>query len=230
MNRESIWDTDGLKRVLAELSTGITIAQYFVIIIDKSPGRFVEEDNLKIALADESDTEFLLAMKVFWGRVPYYRPWVEVFSIIPEIKLRDRVFKYFGSEVEKWLMVSLGNALPPGSSIFVEYVNDEITSQEISGGVYPPFTRLGYVILKSGFTWFKDWYYSEGLREGNIKLQAQKPLAQEDFKRQINEIRRVAESLLKKNPNIPPWNSAVQRAKEWLSGLGVSNSWTSLTL
>jgi hypothetical protein len=51
--------------------------------------------------------------------------------------------------------------------------------ENIELGVPPHLTRLGFILLENGFTWFKDWYYPEGFMGGNPKLQAEKPINDE---------------------------------------------------
>ena len=43
-------------------------------------------------------------------------------------------------------------------------------------GFPPALTRQGYRLLEYGFTWSKDWYFSEGGHEGGQKIQGEKPL------------------------------------------------------
>lgn len=121
----------------------------------------------------------LLILKVFHGRSPYYRRWVEVFSIKPFIKLDDATFTYLGSIYEDRLLNCISTFLGPGESIFIEYMYDPETARAMEVGVPPHLTRLGYKLLRQGFTWFKDWYFPEGFMEGGQKLQAEKPLSGE---------------------------------------------------
>ena len=54
--------------------------------------------------------------------------------------------------------------------------------------VPPHLTRLGYLLLKNGFTWLKDWYFPEGFREGAPKLQGEKSLNKDVFMRHLVDI------------------------------------------
>ena len=58
----------------------------------------------------------------------------------------------------------------------VVYLNHIETNLGLQKGVPPPITELGYLLWNAGCTWFKDWYFSEGFREGDVKLQGEKPL------------------------------------------------------
>ncbi len=218
MMKNKQWDTSKLREFIDKLRRGIKFDSVNVFVSEHSPGRFAEEENLKVVIAEGNISQYLLSMKVFWGRPPYYRPWVELFSIKKQLNL-GALGSFFGSTLEKDLITELANDLPQGSSLFVEYVNDTLTTKEIVAGVPSPFTRLGYLMLCSGLTWFKDWYYSEGLREGNIKLQGEKALTEKDLTRQMMEITRIAHSIIERDPNNEIWNIAKRRASEWLAGI-----------
>lgn len=63
-----------LKRKLLE---GIDLRQGRLHLAKVSQGRFLEEENYTIHL----NRERLLFAKVFYGRKPYYKEWVELFNI-----------------------------------------------------------------------------------------------------------------------------------------------------
>lgn len=54
-------------------------------------------------------------------------------------------------------------------------------------GVPPHATPLGYLLWKSGARWFKDWYFPEGWMEGGEKLQGNKPLNEEYYRKRTRE-------------------------------------------
>ncbi len=51
---------------------------------------------------------------------------------------------------------------------------------------------------KSGCTWFKDWYFAEGFWEGDVKLQGNKPLNEENRRKDLLETRKKLAEFLKK--------------------------------
>ncbi|WP_461830119.1 DUF1122 family protein [Aquifex sp.] len=153
---------------------------YGVIKLDRlKQGRFIEEFNLDLSLEGES----LLTMKVFLGRKPYYGEWVEVFGIKPELKGK---YSFFGSPVEEAILNSLS---PYFSKVFIEYFEDKETARELQKGVPPALSRMGYELLKRGYTYFRDWYIPEGLMEGGHKIQAEKPKSEEIKERHLEKIR-----------------------------------------
>ncbi|MDQ7038762.1 MAG: DUF1122 family protein [Aquificota bacterium] len=138
-------------------------------------GRFKGEELLEVF----SGGVRLLKVLLFPGR-SYYRGWVEVFSVSG---------RFFGSKLEGVFLDVLGRYT---DRVFFEYVEDRVTARELSFGVPPPLSRLGFEIAKRGFTWFRDWYFPEGLREGNPKLQAEKPA---DRRRKRKHLRDLNEDL-----------------------------------
>ena len=69
---------------------------------------------------------------------------------------------------------------------------DERLAAEILGlqrGFPPVGTPLGYALFRAGCTWFKDWYFAEGGREGDTKLQGNKPSSAELQAEQVARLR-----------------------------------------
>jgi hypothetical protein len=56
-------------------------------------------------------------------------------------------------------------------------------------GIPAAATPIGYLLWKSGCTWFKDWYFAEGFMEGDVKLQGDKPLDEANRKKDLLKIR-----------------------------------------
>lgn len=61
-------------------------------------------------------------------------------------------------------------------------------------------TRLGFELFKRDFTWFKDWYFPEGFREGSEKLQAEKPIDEEHRLFHLENIEKELEELMSRGP------------------------------
>jgi len=159
-------------------------------------GRFPEEKNMEILLASENVQKRLLVMKVFYGRPPYYRRWVEVFSISRELTFNSGIFRFIGSVYEERLIECLSRFLEGGERLFIDYMYDDETRRALELGIPPPLTRLGYMLLQRGFTWFKDWYYPEGFMEGGPKLQVEKPVDENSRKIHMEELcREVRDNL-----------------------------------
>ena len=78
---------------------------------------------------------------------------------------------------ERRLFRLLGNLVPPGGHLMLEYESDHARSTErmLSLGLPPVATPLGYLLFLAGCVSFRDWYISEGGREGPRRLQGFKP-------------------------------------------------------
>jgi hypothetical protein len=80
---------------------------------------------------------------------------------------------------ERRLFRLLGDLIPPGGHLMLEYESAHARSTErmLSLGLPPVTTPLGYLVFLAGCgASFRDWYISEGGREGPRRLQGFKPL------------------------------------------------------
>lgn len=146
----------GLSKLLSSpprLSTSVKV--------EVKPGRFKGEYNIIYY----NDKLIVLTLKVFCGR-GYYRGWVEVFNVDPE----------FFSIVEDEVYNVVSQALRPGEPLYIDYSWDTETIKLLDIGAPAQLTRIGLKLVERGFTWFKVWYYPEGFMEGNVKIQAEKPV------------------------------------------------------
>jgi len=126
-----------------------------MLLLDRSPGRVAGEQ--QVTVGDDTGNPAAWGLW-FHGRPDSgIRPWVDLFvantAILPEIA------------------ASLG----PGGSLMVAYEADE-TERCLRRRVPPVATPLGRELLRAGCSWFKDWYYPEGGKEGGTKLQGTLPL------------------------------------------------------
>lgn len=106
----------------------------------------------------------LAYIRVFEGRPPYYRGWVEVYGVDWGLA-RTR-------GLERALLQALASVMEPGETLFIEYVGDRETERELEKGTPPEATRLGRLLLSHGFAGLEDMYYPEGFMEGGPKLRA----------------------------------------------------------
>ncbi len=187
-----------LEEAIKKIIKGIKINNFIIYAKRISKGRFLEEENLDIYIKREKLEKHLLYIKIFHGRKPYYKPWIEFFGINTKIDLGGRIINYFDSIFEYKLLSFFSKFLNKGGKIFIEYYGDEETRKQLEAGIPPSITRLGYKLFKLGFTWFKDWYFPEGFMEGEQKLQAEKPMNDEEKNRQIEQIKDEVEKFLEK--------------------------------
>jgi len=151
-------------------------------------GRFVEETNFKIYL---KNTKGMLSVKpvmygkYFSGRKKFYRPWIEVYFVSKiEFESFEELLSY---ETLEKLFKELSKLLPPGGKLMVPYIYHD-TDDALRKGAPPPTTEIGYLMWRAGCTWFKDWYYSEGAQEGDVKIQGNKPFDEKHRKKNMYAI------------------------------------------
>ncbi|WXG39659.1 MAG: DUF1122 family protein [Candidatus Freyarchaeum deiterrae] len=211
-----------LETAVEKLTSGVVVGNFTVYAKTVSRGRFREEVNLDVYLKEDELETRLLVIKIFYGRLPYHTPWVELSDISSLVNLGGKTIEYFDSIFEDNLLSIFSQAIKPGASIFIEYFEDEETRRQLGAGLPPPVSRLGYKLFKLGFTWFKDWYFAEGFWEGRQKLQGEKP-NDESRIRQFKQIYIEVEAFLEKEQSLGEheWYAvrAVVRAKNIINQL-----------
>lgn len=162
--------------------------------------------NMELVSEKNNKKEFrnaMFNMTVFEGQ-GHYRPWVELYGIKKE---------FLDTNLEKEVIETISNALGQGESFFIEYYYDPETTEGLIKGFPPATTRLGFMLFEQGFTWFKDWYFSEGWSEGGQKLQGEKSTGK-NRERQLKEIKKQAEEFLEKKPASDLIEKALERAEK----------------
>lgn len=209
-----------MQKVIESLEKGLLTGDFTIFAKRVSRGRFPEEINLEINIKRGQSETYLMQVKIFKGLRPSYKPWAELFGIKAVVDLAGKSFPYFGSNVEEHLLSLFSDPIEPGGKIFVEYYRDDETARGLNSGFPPPVTRLGYKLFERSFTWFKDWYFPEGFREGGQKLQGEKPLDARARKRQLDTIRMETQTFIKKQTEtdrLEDYESrALERAKKVL--------------
>ena len=95
----------------------------------------------------------------------------------------------------------------------VAYQDHKETRDDLERGYPAPATPLGYLLWKSGCTWFKDWYFAEGFWEGNVKLQGNKPLNDRDRRDDLLRTRKELTDFLDREKDRAS-KEAIQRSEE----------------
>jgi hypothetical protein len=137
------------------------------------------------------------------GRYPAYN-WIDV------IRYEDSA-AFEGGEgldlaaggLDRRLFRLLGQLIPAGGHLMVEYESEgqRPTERMLSLGVPPVATPLGYLFFLSGCgASFRDWYISEGGREGPRKLQGFRPLDAEDARRKAQSMAEELRQFLARSP------------------------------
>ncbi len=101
-----------------------------------------------------------ISLLVFLGR-ENYNPWAEFESLPPSTDV-------YGALEE--ILPLLRGIMGEGSRVMVPYIWDRETTSLLSRGVHPGATRLGSLMIESGYYLVRDMYYPEGFAEGSPKL------------------------------------------------------------
>lgn len=190
-----IGKTKTWKELLSEAECGIEAGDVRAYARNVKPCCSKDILSLEVYLRDGSADEHLLCMALFPGQKPHYRPWLELFCI----REKAAGVSYFDSEVEDHLLEFFCEVLGPGDRIFVEYYHDRETYCGLAMGFPPAVTRQGYKLFCLGFTWFKDWYFSEGGHEGGQKLQGERPLNEAARRRHMLRIKADVKAFLERS-------------------------------
>lgn len=173
------------KDIIGLLQDGVSVDEVVLKGVERSEGRLRGHCYLKIQGTRDDMISDVMYMGIYQGNPPHYSPWIEWFSIEPSLFGSP----FFDSDIEESLLELCSSALTPGGKIFMEYSQDKETLRDLTIGVPTPLTRMGFLMLSHGFTWFKDWYFPEGFNEGGQKLQGEKPLNKERRKEHMKVIR-----------------------------------------
>ena len=140
------------------------------------------------------------------GPFPAYN-WIDVARY-------DGVASFVGGEdvalagaPERRLFRLLGGLIPPGGHLMLEYESAHARSTErmLSLGLPPVATPLGYLMFQAGCgASFRDWYISEGGREGPRRLQGFKPLDAASAARKAAALARELRAFLAPKAHPPP--------------------------
>jgi len=100
--------------------------------------------------------------------------WVEIIEWQDVLPLEDGRSVEVPEGIERLLFARLGELIPPGGHLMAEYDSPArmITARALAARVPPAATPLGSMLRTAGCgDAFRDWYISEGGREGPRKLQ-----------------------------------------------------------
>jgi hypothetical protein len=172
------------------------IDNFQIKVKELSNGRFIEETNFKIYLKNTKgmlSSDPVMYGKYFAGRKKFYLPWIEVY-FVDKIKF-ESYEEWLSDETLEKLFKELASLLPPGGKLMVPYIYHD-TDDALRKGAPPPTTLIGYLMWRVGCTWFKDWYFSEGAWEGDVKIQGNKPFDENHRKKNVHEIYKEVEYFL----------------------------------
>ena len=137
------------------------------------------------------------------GRYPAYN-WIDVIRYESSVAFEGgERLDLTARGLDRRLFRLLAQLIPPGGHLMVEYESEgqRPSARMLALGVPPVATPLGYLLFLSGCgASFRDWYISEGGREGPRKLQGFKPLDDEDAGRKASSLAEELRQFLARAP------------------------------
>jgi hypothetical protein len=181
---------------------------------------------LWLADADGQLSEEPLALGLHnTGPFPAFN-WVELTQYREVLRLGADVIDLRTTALDRPLFEQLAQFVPPGGHIMVEYdsPSHRATARILTLGYPPACSRLGYLMFGIGCRSYRDWYISEGGREGPRKLQGFMPLNGEVRREKEAKLREELTAFLarvKNRDSLDEWAEVAARmAREVLAALG----------
>jgi hypothetical protein len=142
------------------------------------------------------------------GRFPAFN-WIELTQYREVLRVGDDVIDLRTTELDRPLFKQFAQFVPPGGHIMVEYdsPSHRATERILTLGYPAACSPVGYLMFGIGCRSYRDWYISEGGREGPRKLQGFMPLN--------DEVRREKEARLREELTAFLARTAGGSADEW---------------
>ena len=179
----------------AEVGVGVRLA------IEIGPQSKVGSDYFRAYLVSErlgrTAAPFLWGL-INRGPVPGFN-WVEVTQSTNRIALEDGDEVQIPEGIDIEIVRVLGTLVPVGGHLMIEYDSPHraITARALMANVPPVATPLGAMMFAAGCgVAFKDWYISEGGREGARKLQGFRAIDAEHQERRERETLEALEAFM----------------------------------
>ncbi|MEX1194282.1 MAG: DUF1122 family protein [Dehalococcoidia bacterium] len=124
--------------------------------------------------------------------------WIEMTQYNETPRFGEREIALWDESLDATLFAALSALVPDGGHIMVEYDSPSHRATErILTLRYPiAATPIGYRMFEAGVRSYRDWYISEGGREGPRKLQGYKPFNDEIAREKTASLRAELDALL----------------------------------
>jgi hypothetical protein len=161
---------------------GARIAGYRLIAL-VGPKNNVGSRYMQLYLADHegrlSDETLALGLHNA-GRFPAFN-WIEFTHYREVLRVGGDLLDLPTSGLDRSLFEMLRSFVPPGGHMMVEYDSPthRATERILTLGYPPVCSPIGHLMFRIGCRSYRDWYISEGGREGPRKLQGFMPLNDE---------------------------------------------------
>ncbi len=218
------WSLPG-EHPLARLH-GAALGQYRLLVL-LGPKSNVGSRYFQLLLADAQGrlANEALALGLYnSGRFPAYN-WIELTRYESVLQFDGETLDLAAQQLELPLFAMLSELVPPGGHMMVEYDSpSQQASERILTLGYPQAASpLGYLMFRVGCRSYRDWYISEGGREGPRKLQGFKPLDDNVARDKTEQVRQQLSEFLARPEAAQhgEWNEIARRnARRVLQALG----------
>jgi len=151
--------------------------------------------------------------------------WIEMTQYREVLRIGGETLDMPATRLDVVLFALLAQFVPPGGHIMVEYDSPthRATERMLTLGIPPVCSPIGYLMFGIGCRSFRDWYISEGGREGPRKLQGFMPLNDEIRREKAAKLREELAAFLLRSEGDPrdEWREVARRtAREVLVVLG----------
>lgn len=140
--------------------------------------------------------------------------WVEVTTYDARPALEDGRTIEIPEAVDVQIVRALAALVPPGGHLMIEYDSParRLTAQALAARVPPVATPLGAAMFAAGCgVAFRDWYISEGGREGPRKLQGFRAIDEAHERRRGEEMLRELDAFMPRSKDLDWHIQAVAR-------------------
>ena len=153
--------------------------------------------------------------------------WIELTQYREVLRVGGEVVDLRTTGLDQPLSEMLAQLAPPGGHIMVEYdsPSHRATERVLTLGYPAVCSPLGYLMFRIGCRSYRDWYISEGGREGPRKLQGFMPLNDEVRREKEERLRQELAEFLSRTgtDSRDEWGAVARRtAQEVLRELGSS--------
>jgi hypothetical protein len=158
-------------------------SRYFQVLLADARGRLAK-DALAIGLHNT-------------GRYPAFN-WVELTRYESMLTFDDETLDLVRDGFDLPLFKLLSELVPPGGHMMVEYdsPSQRATERVLTLGYPQAASPIGYLMFQVGCRSYRDWYISEGGREGPRKLQGFKPWNEEIAREKTGKLRQQLSEFL----------------------------------
>jgi hypothetical protein len=211
------WTLPG-EHSLAQLH-GASLREYRLIVL-LGPKNNVGSRYFQLWIADGAGvlSDDLLALGMHnTGPFPAFN-WIELTQYREALRIGGELLDLPTTQLDRALFGLLSRFVPPGGHIMVEYDSPthRATERILTLGFPPVCSPTGYLMFGIGCRSYRDWYISEGGREGPRKLQGFMPLNDEVRREKETRLREDLSAFLSPSEREPrdEWREVARRNAE----------------